>query len=49
VTQHGGGESWTNFTGGYQSMLIEADGWEATPEMVAANRNGFADLIAGFG
>ncbi len=49
VTQHGGGESWTNFTGGYNSMLIEANGWDATPEMVAAHRNGFAALIALFG
>lgn len=49
VTQHGGGESWTNFTAGFPSMLIEANGWEATPQMVAAHRNGFAELIALFG
>ena len=49
VTQHGGGESWTNFTAGFPSMLIEADGWDATPEMVAAHRNGFAEMIAVFG
>ena len=46
VTQHGGGESWTNMIVGLPAMLIEVDTWEATPEMVAAHRNGFAELVA---
>lgn len=41
VTQHGGGESWSAFVAGVPSMLIEIDGWEATPEIVAAQRAGF--------
>jgi hypothetical protein len=49
VTQHGGGESWAAFTVGVPSMLIEADTWAATPEMVAAHRNGFAELIRALG
>jgi hypothetical protein len=49
VTQHGGGESWAAFVVGLPSMLIEADTWAATPEMVAAHRNGFAELIAALG
>lgn len=44
VTQHGGGESWTAFVAGLPSMLIELDGWAATPEMVAAQRGGFEAL-----
>lgn len=46
VTQHGGGESWTAFVAGLDSMLIEVDGWAATPEVVAAHRAGYAQLIA---
>lgn len=46
VTQHGGGESWTNLAAGIDSMLIEVDGWSATPEIVAAHRNGFVELLA---
>lgn len=46
VTQHGGGESWTNLMAGYPSMLIEVDGWDATPEIVAAHRAGFEALLA---
>ncbi len=45
VTQHGGGESWTAFVAGVPSMLIEANTWEATPEMVAAHVAGFAALL----
>lgn len=41
VTQHGGGESWTAFVAGVPSMLIEIDGWVATPEIVDAQRAGF--------
>lgn len=46
VTQHGGGESWSHFEAGLDSMLIEIDTWDATPEMVAAQRRGFEELIA---
>ena len=46
VTQHGGGESWTAFTVGLPSMLVEVDGWQATPDNVAAHQNGFRELIA---
>lgn len=46
VTQHGGGESWTNLLVGFPSMLIEVDGWDATPEIVAAHRAGFEALLA---
>jgi murein peptide amidase A len=46
VTQHGGGESWAHFEVGLDSMLIEMDTWDATPEMVASQRRGFEQLIA---
>ena len=46
VTQHGGGESWSHFQGGVDSMLIEIDSWDATPAMVAAQRAGFERLIS---
>jgi len=46
VTQHGGGESWAAFVVGVPSMLVEVDSWDATPEIVAAHRNGFAELLA---
>jgi protein MpaA len=47
VTQHGGGESWSAFVAGVPSMLIEVDGWVATPEIVDAQRAGFeATLVA---
>ena len=49
VTQHGGGESWTAFVAGLPSMLIEIDTWEATPELVAAHRRGFEELVAALG
>lgn len=45
VTQHGGGESWTNLSAGHPSMLIEVAGWDATPEIVAAHRAGFEALL----
>lgn len=46
VTQHGGGESWAHFDGGFDSMLIEIDTWDATTDIVAAQRAGFERLIA---
>jgi protein MpaA len=46
VTQHGGGESWSHFHLGLDSMLIEIETWNATPEIVAAQRRGFEQLIA---
>lgn len=49
VTQHGGGESWSALVAGIQSMLIEIDGWEATPELVADNRAGFEATLAALG
>ena len=49
VTQHGGGESWTNLEAGYPSMLIEIDSWAATPEVVAAHRAGFEAVLAALG
>lgn len=44
VTQHGGGESWTR-TMGYDTLLVEVGSWDATPEMVGAQRNGLAELL----
>jgi len=49
VTQHGGGESWANRVRGFGSLLVEVDGWDATPEIVAAHRNGFAELLSVLG
>jgi len=49
VTQHGGGESWTTMAKHVPSLLVEVDGWDATPEIVAAHRNGFAELLTLFG
>lgn len=49
VTQHGGGESWTAFIAGVPSMLIEIDGWMATPEIVAAQRAGFEATMRALG
>lgn len=46
VTQHGGAESWTNLSAGIPSMLVEVDSWAATPELVAAQRNGFIELLS---
>ena len=46
VTQHGGGESWSALVAGVPSMLIEIDGWSATPEVVEAQRAGFEALLA---
>jgi murein peptide amidase A len=46
VTQHGGGESWTAFTAGLASMLVEFDGWDATPAVIAAQQDGFRELVA---
>jgi len=46
VAQHGGGESWSHFDAGLDAMLIEIDTWDATPEIVAAQRRGFEALIA---
>jgi protein MpaA len=46
VRQRGGGESWTHFDAGRDSMLIEIDTWAATPEMVAAQRAGFEAALA---
>lgn len=49
VTQHGGGETWTAFAAGLPSMLIEIGGWEATAEIVAAQRAGFEATLAALG
>ena len=49
VTQHGGGESWTALGAGIPAMLIEVDGWDATPELVAANLAGFQATLATLG
>lgn len=49
VSQHGGGESWTNLQVGIDSMLIEIDTWDATPAIVAAQRAGFEELLATLG
>lgn len=46
VTQHGGGESWSHFHAGLDSMLIEIETWDATPAIVTAQRAGFERLIA---
>ncbi|MFK8022611.1 MAG: M14 family zinc carboxypeptidase [Ilumatobacter sp.] len=45
VTQHGGGESWTSFAAGLPSMLIEIDSWDARPDIVDAQVNGFDALL----
>jgi protein MpaA len=49
VSQHGGGESWTAFDHGAPSMLIEIDTWDATPQIVAAQRAGLEATIAALG
>ena len=49
VTQHGGGESWSALVAGVPSLLIEVDGWAATPEAVAAQRAGFEAMLAALG
>jgi murein peptide amidase A len=49
VTQHGGGESWSAFVAGVPSMLIEIDGWEATPEVVADTRAGVEAVLVALG
>lgn len=46
VTQHGGGESWTHFGAAVDAVLVEIDTWDATPEIVAAQRQGFERLLA---
>jgi hypothetical protein len=49
VTQHGGGESWSALVAGVPSLLIEIDGWESTPELVAAQVAGFEAALAALG
>ena len=49
VSQHGGGESWTAFTAGVASMLIEIDSWSATADTVAAHRAGFEAALRALG
>lgn len=46
VTQHGGGESWTALDAGIPSMLIEIDGWDATPDIASAQVAGFEAVLA---
>lgn len=46
VTQHGGGESWTHFGTGTDAVLVEIGTWDATAEIVAAQRRGFEQLLA---
>lgn len=45
VVQHGGAETWTA-AAGFASILVEVNSWDATPEMVAAQQNGFARLLS---
>lgn len=49
VTQHGGGESWSALVAGVPSMLIEIDGWESTPELVASQVAGFEAMLLALG
>ena len=49
VTQHGGGESWSAFVAGVPSLLIEIEGTDATPEIVAAQLAGFEAVLAALG
>ncbi len=49
VTQHGGGESWSAFVAGVPSMLIEIDGWAATPELVAGTQAGLEAVLVALG
>ena len=49
VTQHGGGESWSAMVAGVPSMLVEIQGWEATPELVASQVAGFEAMLAALG
>jgi len=49
VTQHGGGETWAAMVAGVPSMLVEVNGWDATPELVAANLAGFQATLAALG
>ena len=49
VTQHGGGESWSALVAGVPSLLVEIDGWDATPELVDATRAGVEAAIVALG
>lgn len=49
VTQHGGAESWTAFTAGLGSLLVEVDGWAVTPDVITAQQNAFRELIVSMG
>ena len=49
VTQHGGGESWSAMVAGVPSMLVEIQGWEATPDLVASQVAGFEAMLAALG
>ena len=51
VTQHGGGESWSALVAGVPSLLVEIDGWDATPELVDRDpgRRGSSDRRARLG
>jgi protein MpaA len=49
VTQPGGAESWSAFLAGVPSVLVEVDTWEATPEIVDAQRRGFEAVVAQLG
>ena len=46
VTQHGGGESWSALVAGVPAILVEIEGSEATPEIVAAQLAGFEAMLA---
>jgi protein MpaA len=46
VTQHGGGESWSTLVAGVPAVLVEVQGWEATPELVALQVAGFEAMLA---
>ena len=49
VSQHGGGESWSAYVAGVPSMLVEMDGWAATPELVADTLAGVEAVLVALG
>lgn len=46
LDQHGGAETWTAKVAGRNSLLVEADSWDATQAMVDRHRAGYLALLA---
>ena len=46
---YSGGHSGQVYVAGVPSMLVEIDGWSASPEVVAATRAGFEAMLTALG